>query len=68
MPYLSRRALKGLANYKYVASGYTWLDDVHTPAWNGAFVGGVEEAGTARRQIHRSDVVRNAFLPPFLFW
>jgi hypothetical protein len=35
MPYLSRRALKGLAQYKYVASGLTWLDDAHQPAWNG---------------------------------
>jgi hypothetical protein len=35
MPYLSRRALEGLANYKYVASGLTWLDDIHQPAWNG---------------------------------
>ena len=37
MPYLSRRALEGLANYKYVASGLTWLDDIHQPAWNGVW-------------------------------
>ena len=35
MPYLSRRALTGLAKYEYVSSGLTWLDDLHKPAWEG---------------------------------
>lgn len=34
MPYLSTRALKGLRDYKYVAGGYTKLDDLHQPFWN----------------------------------
>ncbi|CAD7701202.1 unnamed protein product [Ostreobium quekettii] len=34
MPYLSSEALKGLKAYQYKAGGYTWLDDLHTPAWN----------------------------------
>jgi len=34
MGYLSRRALNNFKDYKYKASGYTWLDDVHTPFWN----------------------------------
>jgi phosphatidylglycerophosphate synthase len=32
--YLSTRMLKGLAAYKYKAGGYTWLDELHNPAWN----------------------------------
>jgi ethanolaminephosphotransferase len=32
--YLSPRMLSGLAAYKYKASGYTWLDDLHNPMWN----------------------------------
>lgn len=34
--YLSERAVKGIAHYKYKASGYTWLDDLHNPLWNWA--------------------------------
>lgn len=34
MPYLSKRALTGLRDYKYVAGGYTLLDDLHQPFWN----------------------------------
>lgn len=32
--YLDERMLKGLSTYKYKASGYTWLDDLHNPMWN----------------------------------
>jgi ethanolaminephosphotransferase len=32
--YLNTRMLKGIAAYKYQASGYTWLDDLHNPMWN----------------------------------
>ena len=35
MGYLTPRALRGLKQYKYKAGGYTWLDDVHQPFWNG---------------------------------
>lgn len=31
---LTPRALRGLKAYVYKATGYTWLDDVHTPFWN----------------------------------
>uniref|UniRef100_A0A7R9YWU4 CDP-Ethanolamine:DAG ethanolamine phosphotransferase n=1 Tax=Chlamydomonas euryale TaxID=1486919 RepID=A0A7R9YWU4_9CHLO len=34
MPYLSQRALSGIAHYKYKSTGYTFLDVVHTPVWN----------------------------------
>ncbi len=34
MPFLSRRALDGLKNYKYHSAGYTILDVWHTPFWN----------------------------------
>ncbi|KAG1676918.1 hypothetical protein FOA52_014794 [Chlamydomonas sp. UWO 241] len=33
-PYLSTRALNGFHNYKYKATGYTYLDVLHTPFWN----------------------------------
>eukprot|EP00884_Botryococcus_braunii_P012698 jgi/Botrbrau1/21429/Bobra.0216s0042.1 len=33
--YLSPRALKGLQQYQYRPGGYTWLDDLHQPFWNG---------------------------------
>lgn len=33
MPYLSPRALDGMIHYKYKASGYTFLDELHTPMW-----------------------------------
>lgn len=32
--YLNTRMLKGISAYKYKASGYTWLDDLHNPVWN----------------------------------
>ena len=35
MPYLSPRALKGLKQYQYKSGGYTLLDQIHTPIWNG---------------------------------
>lgn len=38
MPNLTPRALKGLKNYQYKSGGYTWLDDIHTPIWNGTSV------------------------------
>ncbi|GFH29710.1 CDP-ethanolamine:DAG ethanolamine phosphotransferase, partial [Haematococcus lacustris] len=31
---LSKEALDGLRSYKYVAGGYTKLDDWHQPFWN----------------------------------
>ena len=31
--YLTGRALNGLKNYKYHATGYTILDTLHTPLW-----------------------------------
>ncbi|KDD76107.1 hypothetical protein H632_c352p0 [Helicosporidium sp. ATCC 50920] len=34
MPYLTRRALAGLRDYKYKAGGYTILDAWHNPIWN----------------------------------
>uniref|UniRef100_A0A7S0X1J6 Ethanolaminephosphotransferase n=1 Tax=Chlamydomonas leiostraca TaxID=1034604 RepID=A0A7S0X1J6_9CHLO len=33
--YLSRRALDGLKHYKYKPGGYTILDVIHAPIWNG---------------------------------
>jgi hypothetical protein len=50
---LSARALAGLKAYQYVATGYTWLDDAHQPAWNcvcGAC--GHHAAFTTTCQIH----------------
>lgn len=35
MPNLTPRALQGLKNYQYKSGGYTWLDEIHTPIWNG---------------------------------
>jgi ethanolaminephosphotransferase len=35
MPYITPRGLKGLEQYQYKSAGYTWLDDLHTPFWNG---------------------------------
>lgn len=35
MTYLSPRALKGLKQYQYKSGGYTLLDQIHTPIWNG---------------------------------
>lgn len=32
--YLNARMLKGISAYKYKASGYTWMDDLHNPVWN----------------------------------
>ena len=32
-PYLSKRALNGLKNYKYHSCGTTLLDVLHNPAW-----------------------------------
>jgi hypothetical protein len=43
--YLTPRALRGLKAYTYKATGYTWLDDLHTPFWNGERVGGRGEGG-----------------------
>jgi hypothetical protein len=33
--YLSDRALEGLRSYEYKPAGYTILDKLHTPFWNG---------------------------------
>ena len=46
--YLTPRALRGLRAYTYKATGYTWLDDVHTPFWNGRKKGGKESLGDRR--------------------
>ena len=35
MTYLSPRALQGLKQYQYKSGGYTLLDDIHQPFWNG---------------------------------
>ena len=35
MAFLSPRALNGLRTYKYKPAGYTLLDDIHQPFWNG---------------------------------
>ena len=38
MPYITPRGLKGLKQYKYKPGGYTWLDDLHQPFWNGEVI------------------------------
>ena len=38
MPYITPRGLKGLKQYKYKPGGYTWLDDLHQPFWNGKVI------------------------------
>ena len=34
MPYLTKRALSGLRDYRYKPAGYTPIDGWHQPIWN----------------------------------